>query len=293
MNVQGLAWPQEDGRELPLIAGRALGQAHYEMLADRILGLHLGDQVPLAKDVYAVVGITAGMVSTAGDGIAFFTVPDAIAIQYDAPSEAIRLERQTQQSQFKKMDLGNTQPFLQDQLPSLAAVLGTKYVSAIVVKVAPGVDPAEVAKAMSTWTDVTVYPDAVQRALMLKSIERNRKQLGMFRSLLVIISAIIMALILYTLTLDKVHDIAMLKLMGARNRTIIALILQEALLLGALGYGLAYSVGLWVFPYFPRRVAITDTILVQLALVVLAISVISSLLGIWKAMSVQPNEVLS
>jgi putative ABC transport system permease protein len=140
---------------------------------------------------------------------------------------------------------------------------------------------------------VTVYPDDVQRDLMLKSIERNRKQLGMFRTLLVIISATIMALILYTLTLDKVHDIAILKLMGARNRAIIALILQEALLLGALGYGLAYGIGLWVYPFFPRRVAITSAILVQLALIVLAISIISSLLGIWKAMSVQPNEVLA
>jgi putative ABC transport system permease protein len=81
--------------------------------------------------------------------------------------------------------------------------------------------------------------------------------------------------------------------MGARNRAIVALILQEALLLGALGYGLAYVIGLWVYPFFPRRVAITNAILMQLALVVLAISVISSLLGIWKAMSVQPNEVLA
>jgi putative ABC transport system permease protein len=102
-----------------------------------------------------------------------------------------------------------------------------------------------------------------------------------------------MALILYTLTLDKIHDIAMLKLMGARNRVVVALILQQALLLGALGYGLAYGIGLWIFPLFPRRVAITNANLVQLVLIVLAISVLSSLLGIWKAMSVQPNEILS
>ena len=56
---------------------------------------------------------------------------------------------------------------------------------------------------------------------------------------------------------------------------------------------LAYGIGLWVYPYFPRRVSITNAILVQLALVVLAISIISSLLGIRKAMSVQPNEVLA
>ncbi|MEN6334180.1 MAG: ABC transporter permease, partial [Phycisphaerales bacterium] len=294
--VQGLAWPRDDGTQLPLMAGRPLGQAHYEMIADRSLGLRLGDRVPLGKDVYTVVGVTTGMAGPAGDGFAFFTIPDAIAIQYDTPGEAIRLEREARRSRLHEQDLGNTQPILLEraggpmsQLPAL----GTQYVSAIMVNVAPGVDPARVAKVISAWSDVTVYPDDAQRELMLKSIERNRRQLGMFRTLLVIISGIIMSLILYTLTLDKVHDIAMLKLMGARSRTIIALILQEALLLGALGYGLAYVIGLWVYPYFPRRVSITDTILVQLGVIVVAISVVSSLLGIWKAMSVQPNEVLA
>jgi putative ABC transport system permease protein len=294
--VQGLAWPRDDGSELPLMAGRALGQAHYEMLADRSLGLRLGDRVPLGKDIYTVVGVTAGMAGPAGDGFAFFTIPDAIAIQYDTPGEAIRLEREARRARLHRQDLGNVQPILLERAAGPASqlpALGTQYVSAIMVNVAPGVDPARVAKVISGWSDVTVYPNDVQRDLMLKSIERNRKQLGMFRTLLVIISAIIMALILYTLTLDKVHDIAMLKLMGARNRTVVALILQEALLLGTLGYGLAYCVGLWVYPFFPRRVAITNTILVQLALIVLAISIISSLLGIWKAMSVQPNEVLA
>jgi putative ABC transport system permease protein len=294
--VQGLAWPRDDGSELPLIAGRALAQAHYEMVADRSLGLRMGDRVPLGKDIYTVVGITAGMMGPTGDGFAFFTIPDSIAIQYDTPGEAIRLERQARRSRLEKQDLGNTQPTMLERAGGPASqlpALGTQYVSAIMVNVAPGVDPARVAKVISGWSDVTVYPDAVQRDLMLKSIERNRKQLGMFRMLLTIISTIIMALILYTLTLDKVHDIAMLKLMGARSRTVVALVLQEALLLGAAGYGLAYSIGFWVYPYFPRRVSITSTILVQIALVVLAISVISSLLGIWKAMSVQPNEVLS
>ena len=294
--VQGLAWPRDNGRTLPLIAGRSIGQAHYEMLADRSLGLRLGDRIPLGKDLYTVVGMTTGMVGQSGDGIAFFTIPDAIAIQYDLPGEAVRLEREARRSRLTKQDLGNIQPLLLERAAGPASelpALGTQNVSAIMVNVAPGVDPGRVAKVFSGWSDVTVYSNDVQRDLLLKAIERNRKQLGLFRRLLVIISAIIMALILYTLTLDKVHDIAMLKLMGARNRVIVALILQQALLLGAMGYGLAYIMGLWVFPFFPRRVAITRENLAQLALVVLAISVLSSLLGIWKAMSVQPNEVVS
>jgi len=296
MVVQGLAWPADDGSALPLIAGRALGQAHYEMLADRTLGLQPGDRMPLGKDLYTVVGVTTGMTGPAGDGFAFFTIPDAMAIQYDVPGEAIRLERAARRSRLRKQDLGHVQPLLLERAAGPAAqlpALGTQNVSAIMVNLAPGVEPGQVAKVMAGWSDVTVYSNDMQRELMLRSIERNRRQLGLFRNLLVFVSTIIMALILYTLTLDKLHDIAMLKLMGARNRTIVALILEQALLLGVLGYGLAYVVGLWVFPHFPRRVAITRENLVQLAVIVLVISILSSLLGIWKAMSIQPNEVVS
>jgi len=89
------------------------------------------------------------------------------------------------------------------------------------------------------------------------------------------------------------HDIAMLKLMGARNGVIVGLILQQALLIGALGYGLAYWLGTFAFPKFPRLVVIETPDLLSLAAIVLGISVLSSLLGIWKAMSVEPNKVLS
>jgi putative ABC transport system permease protein len=102
-----------------------------------------------------------------------------------------------------------------------------------------------------------------------------------------------MALIHYTLTLDKIHDIAMLKLIGARNGVIIGLILQQALLMGALGYGLAWWLGQYAFPRFPRLVRIENPDLMMLAGIVLTISVLASLLGIWKAMCVEPNKVLA
>ncbi|MDD2761736.1 MAG: hypothetical protein PHH11_15780, partial [Methylomonas sp.] len=40
--VQGLVWPDDKGEWVSLVAGRPLGQAHYEMIADRSLGLALG-----------------------------------------------------------------------------------------------------------------------------------------------------------------------------------------------------------------------------------------------------------
>lgn len=62
------------------MAGRALRQAHYEMIADVSLSLPLGAKIMLGKDAYEVVGHTQGMVGSSGDELAFFTVSNALAI---------------------------------------------------------------------------------------------------------------------------------------------------------------------------------------------------------------------
>jgi putative ABC transport system permease protein len=297
MVVQGLSWPDDKGEWLPLMAGRALRQAHYELVADRSLGLPLGEKLRLGKDVYEVVGITKGMTGTAGDGLAFFTVSDAMAVQFDLPGEATRLERASRLARLQTEDLGRMMPLLSERAAGPASglpALAPPQVSAVLVRLAAGANPAQVAATLQTWPDITVYSTDEQRHLLLAGmVDRSRRQLGLFRALLIVISTIIMALILYTLTLDKIHDIAMLKLVGARNSVIIGLILQQALLMGTLGYGLAWWLGQYAFPRFPRLVRIESPDLLMLAGVVLAISVLASLLGIWKAMRVEPNKVLA
>ncbi len=297
MTIQGLSWPRDKGEWLPLTAGRRLAQAHFEMIADKSLGLPLGHRIALGKDTYTVVGLTSNMASTGGDSMVFVTLADSQAIQYDQPGEAVRLEREARKSRALDFDPGRTQPEILNRAagPSMGIpALGPPMVSAVLVKVTPGADPAQVAATIASWADVSVYSSEDERQLLVSGmVDKARRQLGLFRGLLVIVSAIIMALILYTLTLDKIHDVAVLKLMGARNSVIINLILQQALLLGMIGYAIAYIAGLWVFPVFPRRVLITDEDLWILAGIVLGISVLASLLGIWRAMKVQPNEVIA
>ncbi len=295
--IQGLVWPYDTGAWLPLAAGRSLGQAHYEMVADLSLGLKLGERLRLGKDFYTVVGLTKGMTSASGDGMAFFSLPDAQAIQFDQPGEAVRLQRNTRVAQFLRQDLGQQQPTLTVRASGLAANLPAilpPTVSAVLVKLAPGADAQAVIDTINGWPDLMVYTQAQERDLLVHGfVDRSRRQLGLFRAILVVVSTIIMTLILYTLTLDKTHDIAMLKLMGARHRVIIGLILQQALLLGALGYGLAVLLGHWLYPFFPRRVVITAPDYWFLAAAVLGISLLASLLGIGKALRISPNTVLS
>jgi putative ABC transport system permease protein len=296
MSILGLSWPEDKGGWLPLIAGRPLRQNHYEMIVDKSLGLKLGETLPLGKDEYTIVGIVTGMVGTGGDGMAFTTLLDSQAIQFDAPSEAIRLERASRDSRGQGSEVLLQQPQLSDrlalpsnELPAIAA----PALSAVLVSLKPGADLERVQAMIESWQDVSVYTTDGQEELLVQGIvDKARKQLFMFRVLLTIIAAIIMALILYTLTLDKIYAIALLKLIGAPNRVILGMILQQALLLGGLGYLVAYAVGTRLFPKFPRRVVLTNEDLIQLAVVVLVISVLSSLLGIWKALKVEPNSVL-
>jgi putative ABC transport system permease protein len=267
------------------------------MIADQSLGLELGERIKLGKETYTIVGLTANMISSSGDAIAFVTTSDAIAIQFDTAGEAIRLEREARRMRGEGSDISSSQPALLEraQLPAAElAPIPSPQISAVLVTVAPGRDPDQVASTIAAWGDVTVHSRNGQRSLLLEgSIEKIRRQIGLFRILLTVIAAIIMALILYTLTLDKLHSIALLKLIGAPNTVIIGMILQQALVLGVLGFGIAYAIGQRIFPQFPRRVILTSEDLLQLAAIVLVISVLSSFLGIWKALRVSPNEAIA
>ena len=297
ISVLGLSWPTDRGEWVPLTSGRPLGQAHFEMIADESLKLAVGEQITLGKDTYTVVGTTNSMISASGDGIGFFSVADAQSIQFDSPGEAVRLERAAREARGRDFELAIQQPMMLEnaerasaQLPAVAR----PQISAVMLTLSPGANAADVAGVISRWGDVSVFTKDGQRELLLKgSVEKVRRQIGLFRVLLTIIAAIIMALILYTLTLDKIHSIALLKLIGAPNTVILGLILQQALILGAVGFAIAWLVGQKLFPLFPRRVILADSDLLQLAGIVFAISVVSSLLGIWKAMQVSPNEALS
>jgi putative ABC transport system permease protein len=296
MGVLGLGWPTDKGEGLPLVAGRMLAQNHYEMIADESLGLALGERLPLGKETYVVVGLTTAMVTSGGDGIAFFTSRDAQAIQFDEPGESTRLERQARRARAGEIDLGRTQPSILERASGSSraiAALPGPAVSAVIARLRPGTDPDGVARTLAGWSDVTAYSAAQQEDLLLKgSVDRARRQILLFRVLLTVIAAVIMALIIYTLTLDKLHPIALLKLIGAPNHVIVGLIMQQSLIMGALAYGVGYLIGQRLFPMFPRRVLVTGDDLLRLGGIVLVISVLASLLGIWKAMRVAPNEAI-
>ena len=87
------------------------------------------------------------------------------------------------------------------------------------------------------WKRLQVYTrEQMEGILVGKLIATSAKQIGMFLVILAIVSAAIIAFIIFTLTLGKIREIAVLKLIGTRNRTIAWMILQQSLALGMIGF---------------------------------------------------------
>ena len=94
-----------------------------------------------------------------------------------------------------------------------------------------------VAEAARRWKHLAALTQAEQERILAESlVDRARRQIGMFTSILLLVSAVIIALIIYTMTMEKLRQIAMLKLIGAPDRTIVGMIVQQALALGMTGF---------------------------------------------------------
>jgi len=125
-----------------------------------------------------------------------------------------------------------------------------------------------------------------------KLIANSAKQIGMFLAILAVVSAAIVAFIIYTMTMGKLREIAVLKLIGTRDRTIAGMILQQALGLGLIGFVVGkLAATLWA-PAFPKFVLLLPQDAVTGLLVTLGICVLASTLAIRIALKVDPGEAI-
>jgi len=109
----------------------------------------------------------------------------------------------------------------------------------------------------------------------------------------ILVTIIIIGLLLYTMTMEKRQDIALLKLIGASDKFIIWMIVQQAMLIGTTGFMLGYILGLLFFPHFPRTVLLVRDDVIAEAFMGLIICLIASWFGIRKSLSIRAGEVLS
>ncbi len=281
--------PAGPGEPAYLIAGRQITRGHYEAVADRATGFKLGDRIQIRRNHYTVVGLTRRMVSSSGDPMVFIPLRDAQEAQFLKDNDVIVQQRRRTAANpaFNRPGV----PGLLDAV--IASQSNNAFVNAVLVQIRPGYAAEEVAEPIRRWKRLQVYTRAqMEEILVAKLIATSSKQIGMFLVILAIVSAAIVAFIIYTLTLGKIREIAVLKLIGTRNRTIAGMILQQALGLGLIGFVVGkISATIWA-PLFPKYVLLEPGDAARGFAAVLVICALASVLAIRAALKVDPAEAI-
>ena len=265
--------PGRPGGPYQLSAGRDILRGHYEMIVDRSAGIKLGQEVPLGTHgrKFTVVGLMRNEVTSSGDPVAYITLRDAQALQFELAPPAVRRE----QARGGGLETSN-------------------QINAVIAKVSPYVPVNEVAAALTRWKHLSALTQGQQETLLSKFvIERARKQQLMIMVLLVIVSAVIIALIIYTLTMDKTRSIATLKFIGAPDRTIIGMIVQQALSMGIFSYFMGLVLVVVFQPFFPRRLVLDPMSVSVVFVITVVVCLAASTLGIRLALKIDPAEALA
>ncbi|TCZ52770.1 ABC transporter permease [Roseicella aquatilis] len=262
--------PDRPGGPPSIVEGRGIGRGRREMVADRGSGLAPGAMVEMGGVRFRVVGLTARAVSTGGDPVGWITLRDSQELQFRLTPPAARRAQQGG---------GGGQP--QDT------------VNAVIARLSPHARVEEVAAGIRRWKHFAALTAPEQEVVLTRSVvERARRQIGLFTVVLLLVSAVIVALIVYTLTMDKMREIATLKLIGAPDGSIVALVMQQALMLGAVGFAGGTTLLLAAKDAFPRRVLLGPEDVGSFGLVVFGICLLASLLGVRYALRIEPAQAL-
>jgi len=263
--------PGHPGGPLAIAEGRAITRTHFEMVADRKSGLLVGDRIRFGRDSFAVVGLVEDTMNSAGDPAAFITLSDAQTLQSQLAPPAQRVQAARGADLLESADT----------------------VAAVIARLAPTADPLDVAQTVRQWKHLGALTQREQEALLIGSVvDQARRQIGLFLGILLTVSAVVIALIIYTMTMEKLKQIATLKLIGAPDRTIIALVVQQSLALGLVGWSFGLILILLIKDYFPRRVVLEPVNAAALAGIVIVVCIAASGLGVRAALKVDPATAI-
>lgn len=281
--------PGQPGEPGYLVAGRQLTRSHYEAVADVRTGFALGDRIRIRRHDYAVVGMTQRMVSSGGDPMIFIPLKDAQEAQFLKDNEAVLNERARTAA-----NPSLNRPGVPGLLEAIqGSQSSNRNVNAVLVQVQQGVAAEAVAEPIRRWKHFEAFTRAqMEEILVAKLIATSARQIGMFLVILAIVSAAIVAFIIYTMTLGKIREIAVLKLIGTRNRTIAGMILQQALGLGLIGFIVGKVAATFWGPMFPKYVLLLPGDAVRGLVAVMLICALASTLAIRAALKVDPAAAI-
>ncbi len=281
--------PGQPGEPGYLVAGRHITRNHYEAVADVKTGFQLGDTIRIRRHDYRVVGLTQRMVSSGGDPMVFIPLKDAQEAQFLKDNDAILNERARTAA-----NPSLNRPGVPGLLEAIqASQNANRNVNAVLVQVLPGSQPDTVASEVRRWKHLQAFTRVqMEEILVAKLIATSAKQIAMFLVILAVVSAAIVAFIIFTMTLGKIREIAVLKLIGTRNRTIAGMILQQAMGLGLIGFLVGkVSATIWA-PFFPKYVLLESGDAIRGFVVVMVICALASTLAIRAALRVDPATAI-
>ncbi|MCW8895811.1 MAG: ABC transporter permease [Sulfurimonas sp.] len=253
-----------------LIAGRVLKTNHYEIVVTDKTGFKLEDKIKLGRNFYTVVGITRNTVSSGGDPLVYISLKDAQELQF----------------LYSNKEIHNNEARGVKNSESL-------MVNTVLATIKDGYDVNEVAQSIRKWQHKNVYTAQQQKDILTKNlIEKSSKQIGLFTAILVVVSTIIIALIIYTMTLEKMKEIAIMKLMGLPNSLIINMIIKETLLLGIFAFIFGNIFSHFTYDKFPKLVVLEIPDAWTLFGVIIVASILASFVGVKKVISADPAQAI-
>ncbi len=281
--------PGQPGEPDYLLAGRRMTRNHYEAVVDVKTGFALGDLIQIRRHEYTVVGLTQRMVSSGGDPMVFIPLADAQEAQFLKDNDAILNDRARTAA-----NPGLNRPGVPGLLEAIQASQSSNHnVNAILVQIHSEAEPETVAEPIRRWKHLQVFTRTqMEDILVAKLIATSAKQIGMFLIILAIVSAAIVAFIIYTMTLGKLREIAVLKLIGTRNSTIASMILQQALGLGLIGFVVGKTAATIWAPVFPKYVLLETGDALRGFIAVMVICALASTLAIRVALRVDPAAAI-
>jgi len=253
-----------------LVEGRVLKHDHYEIVVSEKTFYKLHDKIKLGRNFYTVVGITKGTVASGGDPLVYVSLKDAQELQFTYTNKRIQTDR--------ARGIINKDSHL---------------VNAIIATTKDGYNNDEVAKDIKKWLHKSVYTREEQKIVLTRNvIEKASKQIKLFTIILVAVATIIIALIIYTMTLEKMKEISIMKLIGLPNSLIVKMIVEETLLLGIFAFIFGNIFSHFIYGKFPKNVLLEVQDAWMLFGVVLIASVFASFIGVKKVINADPTAAI-
>ena len=253
-----------------LIDGRVLKSDHYEIVVSDKTFYKIDDKIKLGRNSYKVVGITHGTVASGGDPLVYISLKDAQELQFTYTNKRIASDRQR--------GIINKDAHL---------------VNAIIATTKSAYDVNEVAQDIRKWLHKSVYTRAQQKVVLTRNVvEKASKQIGLFTVILIAVATIIIALIIYTMTLEKMKEISIMKLIGLPNSIIIKMIVEETLLLGVLAFIFGNIFSHLIYSKFPKNVLLEIPDALLLFVIVVVASIFASFIGVKKVINADPTAAI-